>query len=61
MIILKFQFLVDIFFSKKDIGKPKPDVDKNSVKLMNPDFKIESMQDIVVPEIENIFNILKLK
>ena len=29
---------------------------KNSVKIMNPDFNIESMQDIVSSETENIFN-----
>ena len=49
---LSRQFL----FKKKDVGKSKSDVAKNSVKLMNPDFNIESMQDLVVPETENIFN-----
>ena len=49
---LSRQFL----FKKKDVGKSKSEVGKNSVKLMNPDFNIESMQDLVDPKTENIFN-----
>ena len=49
---LSRQFL----FKKKDVGKSKSDVAKDSVKLMNPEFNIESMQDLVSPQTENIFN-----
>ena len=49
---LSRQFL----FKKSDVGKSKSEVAKNSVKLMNPDFNIDSMQDLVSPETENIFN-----
>ena len=49
---LSRQFL----FKKQDVGKSKSDVAKNSVKLMNPDFNIESKQDLVSPETEDIFN-----
>ena len=49
---LSRQFL----FKKIDVGKSKSEVAKNSVKIMNPDFNIESMQDLVSSETENIFN-----
>ena len=49
---LSRQFL----FKKNDVGKSKSEVAKNSVKLMNPDLNIESMQDLVDPKTENIFN-----
>ena len=49
---LSRQFL----FKKENVGKSKSEVAKDSVKLMNPDFNIESMQDLVGPETENIFN-----
>ena len=50
--ILSRQFL----FKKQDIGKSKLDMAKNSVKLMNTDFNIESMQDLVSPDTKKIIN-----
>ena len=49
---LSRQFL----FKKNDVGKSKSEVAKNAVKLMNPECNVESMQDKVCPETENIFN-----
>ena len=49
---LSRQFL----FKKDDVGKSKSEIAKKSVKIMNPDFNIESMQDLVSSETENIFN-----
>ena len=48
---LSRQFL----FKKNDVGKSKSEVAKNAVKLMNPECNVESMQDKVCPETENIF------
>ena len=49
---LSRQFL----FKKDDVGKSKSEVAKNSVKIMNPGFNVESRQDLVSSETENIFN-----
>ena len=49
---LSRQFL----FKKEDVGKSKSEVAKNAIKLMNPSCNVESLQDKVGPETENIFN-----
>ena len=49
---LSRQFL----FKKENVGKSKSEIAKISTKIMNPNFNVESMQNLVCPETENIFN-----
>ena len=49
---LSRQFL----FKKKDVGKSKSEIAKISSIKMNPNFNVESMQNKVCSETENIFN-----
>ena len=49
---LSRQFL----FRKDDVGKSKSEIAKISTKKMNPEFNVESMQNLVCSDTENIFN-----
>ena len=49
---LSRQFL----FKKNDVTKPKSEIAKISTKKMNPNFNVESMENKVCSETENIFN-----
>ena len=49
---LSRQFLL----KKKDVGKSKSEIAKISTQLINPNFNVESLQNKVCSETENIFN-----